>query len=330
MQAYQALTALAAPLGLHAQQTKGPVYSADDAAAAHIARYLKVRHAREGLLAAGTPVGTPAFQAARADICADHAYQLLDELQVLPLADQDRWLLLHGSLQRRVAHLPRGNQWQHVGQAVQRAESKAVDGAFALLQQARVEGPLTAQITLPLQHGGLGLACTGPDEGRAAYLAAAAATHRAMLEGPVAFRPFDGPGGVELRAQWEALHDGAGDLWPPEVRDVNPDNLGVIADAQSTYSRHTATDKFTALLESFDAHSVDGRSARARFLSCACRTASAWLDTLSLTHTLELKSGEVRTSLRHRLGLSMMPPNAPTLLYSCGAALNGNTADHAM
>jgi hypothetical protein len=151
-----------------------------------------------------------------------------------------------------------------------------------------------------------------------------------MLEGPVAFRPFDGPGGVELRAQWEALHDGAGDLWLPEVRDVNPDNLGVIADAQSTYSRHTATAKFTALLESFYAHSVDGRSARARLLSCACRSASAWLDTLPLTRTLELKSGEVRTSLCHRLGLSMMPPNAPTLLCSCGAALNGNTADLAM
>jgi hypothetical protein len=45
---------------------------------------------------------------------------------------------------------------------------------------------------------------------------------------------------VELRAQREALQDGAGDLWPPEVRNVNPDNLGVIADAQSTYSRHTA------------------------------------------------------------------------------------------
>jgi hypothetical protein len=199
-----------------------------------------------------------------------------------------------------------------------------------------VEGPLTAQITLPLRHGGLGLAHTGPAEGRAAYLAAAAATHRAtgmldgMLEGPTAFRPFDGPGGVELRAQWEELHGGAGDLWPPEVRDVNPDNLGVIADAQSTFSRHIAAAKLSSLLESFDAHSVNGRSARARILSCACRPASAWLDTLPLTSTLELKSGEVRTGLRHRLGLSMMPPNAPSLLCSCGAALNGNTADHAM
>jgi hypothetical protein len=31
----------------------------------------------------------------------------MDRMQALPLADQDRWLLLHGSLQRRVAHLNR-------------------------------------------------------------------------------------------------------------------------------------------------------------------------------------------------------------------------------
>jgi hypothetical protein len=150
MQAFQALTALAAPLRLHAQEAKGTVYSADDAATANIARQLGVRHTCNGLLVTGTPGGSPAFQAAQADMCADHTCQLLAELQVLPLADQDHWLLLHGSLQRRVAHLPQGNQWQHLGQAVQRAERKAVDGAFALLEQAQAKGPLTAQSILPL------------------------------------------------------------------------------------------------------------------------------------------------------------------------------------
>jgi hypothetical protein len=75
-----------------------------------------------------------------------------------------------------------------------------------------------------------------------------------MLEGPVAFGPFEGLGEVELRAQpeWEALHDGAGDLWPPEARDGNSDNLGVVADAQITYSSHTATAKFNrAIFDGF-------------------------------------------------------------------------------
>jgi hypothetical protein len=93
-----------------------------------------------------------------------------------------------------------------------------------------------------------------------------------MLEGPV---DFDRPGGVELRAQWEALHDGSADMWPPEVCNVSPDCLRVIADAQSTHSHHTTKAKFSARLESFDTHSIDGRSARARLQSCTCRPASA-------------------------------------------------------
>jgi hypothetical protein len=212
IRAHQALTALAAPLGLHAQLTKCKVYSEDAAAASAVADHLELQHAPEGLLAAGTPIGTPAFQSARADACADHTCQLMEELQALPLAAQDRWLLLHGSLQRRVAYLPRGCPWQHVGHAVQRAESKAVDGVFALLGLPRVDGPLTEQITLPHRHGGLGLSHTSPTDGVAAYLAAAATAQRAMHRGPEAFRPFHGPSGDVLHPQWEALHDGARDL----------------------------------------------------------------------------------------------------------------------
>jgi hypothetical protein len=86
----------------------------------------------------------------------------MDELLALPLGDQDRWLVLHGSLQKHVEHLPQGCSWEHVGQAVGRAESEAVDCAFAITAQARLDGPTIDQLTLPLRHGGLGLAHTGP------------------------------------------------------------------------------------------------------------------------------------------------------------------------
>jgi hypothetical protein len=75
---------------------------------------------------------------------------------------------------------------------------------------------------------------------------------------------------------------------------------------------------------------VQERSARARLLSCACRPASAWLDTLPCTRALEFKSGEVRTGLRHRLGLSMLPSNAPAVQCDCGATLRPTEADHGM
>jgi hypothetical protein len=98
MSAFGTLTALAAPLGLHTQPVKCAVYSTDDAAAASVASHLGVRHAHDGLLAAGTPVGTPAFQTTHANSCAAHACYLMEELLTLPLGDQDRWLILQGSL----------------------------------------------------------------------------------------------------------------------------------------------------------------------------------------------------------------------------------------
>jgi hypothetical protein len=118
---------------------------------------LNCQHTTEGLFAAGIPIGTPMFQGTRAITCADLTCQLMEELQALPLADQDRcsWLLLQKSLQQRVAHLPQGCLWQHAGQAAQSAKSKAVDGA--LLGLAQEDGPLTAQITLPHRHSCLGL-----------------------------------------------------------------------------------------------------------------------------------------------------------------------------
>jgi hypothetical protein len=146
--AFHAMTALAAPLGLRAQPGKCAVYSEDTATAASVAAALGMHHAPEGLLAAGTPVGTTAFEAASAATCADKACTLMDRMQALPLADQDRWLLLHSSLQLQVAHLPRGIQWEQVGPAVHRAERKAVAGALAITGHT-TEGPLTAQITSP-------------------------------------------------------------------------------------------------------------------------------------------------------------------------------------
>jgi hypothetical protein len=156
-----------------------------------------------------------------------------------------------------------------MGHAVLRAESKAVDGVFALLGLPRVDGPLTEQITLPHRHGGLGLSHTSPTDGVATYLAAAATTHHAMHRGPEAFRPFHGPSGDVLRPQWEALHDGARDLWRADVRKAGPDSLGTIAAAQSAISRRSAQFRADALMDSYDPSTDGGKRARARLLSCA-------------------------------------------------------------
>jgi hypothetical protein len=48
MRAYQALTALAAPLGLHAQPATCAVYSEEAAAATAVADHFEVQHAPKG------------------------------------------------------------------------------------------------------------------------------------------------------------------------------------------------------------------------------------------------------------------------------------------
>jgi hypothetical protein len=173
--------------------------------------------------------------------------------QTLPLADQDLWLLLHGSLQRRVAHLPQGSQWEQVGPAVHQAKGKAVACALAIAGQTTEKGPPTDQVTLSLRHGGLGLSRTSLALGRAAYLAASAAAHIAMRGGPEAFRPFDGTSSEVLLPQWEALHSEAEDLWKAELKEVNPERLGHIAEAQGVSTRHDTQARFDALYESYDA-----------------------------------------------------------------------------
>jgi hypothetical protein len=330
MQALATLVALTAPLGLFAQPSKSAVYSPDAAAAATVAHRTGIRHAPDGLLAAGTPVGTPAFQAAHADGRASHACRLMDELMALPLGDQDRWLVLSGSLQKRVAHLPRGCRWEHVGPAVLRAESKAVDCAFAIVALPRHDGTPTDQSTLPLRHGGLGLARTDPAVADAAYLSAAATTQLAMRSGPEAYQPFHGPSAEELTPLWEAMHDAAAGLWRPEFREVGPRSMGTIAEAQSMLSRYSAQARAASLLASLPLGTEDGKRTRARLLSCACRPASAWLDTLPLFRALELKSGEFQTALRHRLGLAVLPTNAPAVECGCGATLRRTDTDHGM
>jgi hypothetical protein len=72
MQSLAALTAPAPPLGLHAQLAKSTVYSEDAAAAASVTGRLGLQLARDELLVAWPPVGSPAFQAAQADACTNH------------------------------------------------------------------------------------------------------------------------------------------------------------------------------------------------------------------------------------------------------------------
>jgi hypothetical protein len=127
-------------LGLCAQPARRADYSADAATATSVATWLGMHPGPEGLLAAGTPVSTPAASWTGCRPC--------------PWRTRT-WLLLYSSLQWRGALQPRGCEWQHVRPAIQRAEDRAVGDVFAILEVPGVNSRLTEQTTLPLRQGGL-------------------------------------------------------------------------------------------------------------------------------------------------------------------------------
>jgi hypothetical protein len=111
---------------------------------------------------------------------------------------------------------------------------------------------------------------------------------------------------------------------------VEESSNGTIHAAQPDYSHHASEVRAAVLLASFDVATEEGKRARARLLSCTCRPAAAWLDTLLLTRDLKLRSGEFRTGLRHRLGTIVLPPNKLSVQCGCSATLRGMDMDHGM
>jgi hypothetical protein len=123
----------------------------------------------------------------------------VDTLDRPKLAAQEHWLVFYGSLQLRVAHLPRVAEWDSIVDAVLATEDHMVDSACTPMGRDPWNGAVLEQITLPRRHGGLGLRRTCPLEGQAAFVPAAAYTDWAMASSPAEFQPFKGPSGSRLR-----------------------------------------------------------------------------------------------------------------------------------
>jgi hypothetical protein len=97
-----------------------------------------------------------------------------------------------------------------------------------------------------------------------------------------------------------------------EAREASLETMGVIYEAQYALFQHSAQARTDALQASFPPGAEDGKRTRARLLSCACRPASAWLDTLPLSTALELKSGEFLPASDSALASPCFPPMLST------------------
>ena len=108
--------------------------------------------------------------------------QLIERVLALPLSAQDKLLLLRKSLQLKILHLSRVARKSDVVGAISKVEQEILAGILHIMKcsDAQVD---TAQISLPVRLGGLGVHLMSYEDGAAcgaAYLAAAALTHGAV------------------------------------------------------------------------------------------------------------------------------------------------------
>jgi hypothetical protein len=301
------------------QLPKCSVYGHDTVAAEEVAQELGIGHAKAGMMACGTPLGTPAFITPFLAEHTERTCSLIDALLALPLATQDRFLVLRSSLQPRMDHLSRTVSWPLLQDHVRRLENALLDDAYSLMHRPRAAGsPEDDQLALPLRHGGFGFRRMTTPEAGAAQLSAAALTQAAMRQGPGEFRTFDGSLRPCLQSMWEILRDDAAGLWPEETRTLtSPIIRDVLPSAQRKHSRCAAAGAFQSLLGRFCAAGAAGLKAQARLRSCASRPASIFLDTLPMAAPLTISDAAFASGMRHRLGLSQMPPGAPMVACDC-------------
>jgi hypothetical protein len=258
---------LAATIGLHIQLPKCSVYGHATVAAEEVAKELGIGHAKAGMMAWGTPLGTPAFITPFLAEYTERTCSLTAALLALPLPTQDRFLVLRSSLPPRMDHLSHTVSWPLLQAHVGRLENTLLGAAYTLMHRPRAAGsPEDDQLALPPRHGGFGFRRMTAGEAGAAQLSAAALTQAAMRHGPGEFHPIR----PHLQSLWEILHDDAAGLWPEETRALtSPVICDVLPSAQREYSRCAAAGAFQSLLDRFGAAGTAGLKSQARLRSCA-------------------------------------------------------------
>ena len=116
----------------------------------------------------------------------------------LPLPAKAKWAVFQGSLQYKVARLPRVVRMALVRKVVTGTADDVAEAALAnshcQVQPGSDEEKRThAQLELHMRHGGMGLHRLSPAEGSTGFLSSAALANVATTGAPEQFRPFHGP-----------------------------------------------------------------------------------------------------------------------------------------
>jgi hypothetical protein len=320
------------PLGLGVKKPKCGVTSANAEASARVAQGLAMPDRPEGLLVAGTARGTAQFIAEHAQRKADIACGFVNKLMELPLPVQDQMLLLRMPLQKKLSHLPRTTPWNYIQDAVLQLEGKVRSAVLDIVKQPGKEPPpeLSAQLVLPLRHGGLGLQATSVMVATAAFVSGAATAHVTLCG--TQLQPFN----ADMAAAWQLVYDAAAQMgngapWPEDTRGADAAAIEqVIQFAQRDFARHESAATHATLLASLEPDSPAEARTLARLRSCSARASSAALDALPTGPTMVLSDSDATSMLRFRLGLMTLPTTALGLPCACGRRLLASDADHAL
>ena len=329
--AFPTMCSEGADLGLAVQLAKCEAYSGAREHAERVASTLGVKHAADGLLVAGMPVGTAAFIRGHADAAATATEGLIDTLMRLPLPAQCTFAVLRQSLQFRLHHLPRIAESRHIRASLQRVEKKALAAVLSLI--GRESSPdVDAQIQLPTRLGGLGFQPLGDDMGAvecdAAFLSAAALAQKAMTAGPACFRPFDTAAvAAELSEIYGVLNAAYG-FWTPH--ELSPEFVTAgLSSCQRLVHRDNAATRQTLLIRRLQSDRDAGPAALARLHSAACGHSARYLEALPTGPNLQLTDAQFKSAVRFRLGLNPAPPTQRRCPCWCGADLSRASPDHA-
>jgi hypothetical protein len=107
IEAFRLLVTATAPIGLTPSLSKCAANAQSAATGLAVASALGIAHRPEGLVAAGTTLGSDAFVETDARSRAETVAGLVTALASFPLGRQDKFLLLRSSLQVRLTHLTR-------------------------------------------------------------------------------------------------------------------------------------------------------------------------------------------------------------------------------
>ena len=319
--AYRRLCELCKGIGLEMAPQKCEVWSPGDPAAAELlAESLGMKFADQGFVAAGCPLGSTEFVQQHADSAAEKVVSLIQRVLALPLSAQDKLLLLRRSLQLKILHLSRVARKAEVLDAVSKVEREIVAGILHIMKCSDADVD-TAQITLPVRLGGLGVHLMSDEDGAAcdaAFLSAAALTRRAVCGGSEHFDPFKGDLGVELTGLWSELYgrvltcmkESTTSRLSPELTDAMIE--GMLPGFAHSVLAELAEQRQTELLGRLSAEGVK------RLESVADTTAGAWMDAMPVASTCHLGDGDVVGSLRYMLGVCPAALQDRPLSCECG------------